>query len=887
MGAEGRADLLSFPRLPREPVPRPGLSRRLDRLAPITIVEALPGFGKTTLVASWAREQHARGSRVVWLRATADVADVSTFLHTLHRGLLRGDALHPAVPRPREPDTDMVGWLNDLAHAGKPVIVVVDDAHLLHELTVADVLAHIVEVAHPVHVVVCADAEHHFHRAAAEHGLETNVLLGRDLTVPADQVARFAESWHHRLASDRAGLLHRLVGGWPRALRLVLDATPAWSDQFAAHVADEFLMTEVLPDLAGTGDHATAMRFAVPRLLTPALADALLTEDGLGGSPEPPGRAAIAALERRGLLWRVPRHDGEAQWEFPTLIRRALRAELERTQPEVTRSAHHTVARVLTDSLNVAPRGELLRHGRSAGSWGLLARLWIHEGWRLLGTEPAAFVVAYTDIPSPARQEHPVLAVASTLADALATTMEESDWVTRTETLQRRYMRKGADFLQQRTEISDPGQLVDLLAAGMVARRSEGRLQEARDLALEAARQLARSRAQRSTPERSDQESWFNLQWGVTQMLSGDFGLAIEKTAAAYDLGPDTVIGAGAAALMSAMHAVSGERVEAQRWLGAHENIDISEHWAAGLAELPAHLTRAFLALDRLDPYTAEDALAHTTLASDSIGLWPLALAAHTRYALLFGDPAALHSRLGHLRRVLARQLRDSDGIGRRVYDRCDVELMLALGEVNRVQSRLGEGHDVPPWLCTAAARLHLMTGFPQLAMRVAAANVWRQGVPARDRQDLLVISALACRELGRSDQMLESFRRAHSLTLHTRNLEPFLLLPIPVRNELFAATNLTLDPDDLARLAATPRVYPEQVPLIQLTPRELEVLRQIRAHPTAAALARTLSVSVNTVKKQLVSLYAKLGVHDRSSALLRAERLGLLDEPDEPSVAD
>jgi len=48
----------------------------------------------------------------------------------------------------------------------------------------------------------------------------------------------------------------------------------------------------------------------------------------------------------------------------------------------------------------------------------------------------------------------------------------------------------------------------------------------------------------------------------------------------------------------------------------------------------------------------------------------------------------------------------------------------------------------------------------------------------------------------------------------------------------------------------------------------------------TAAAVARRLVVAERTVHKHLERAYAKLGVSDRVSAVLRAQRLGILSEP-------
>jgi DNA-binding CsgD family transcriptional regulator len=66
----------------------------------------------------------------------------------------------------------------------------------------------------------------------------------------------------------------------------------------------------------------------------------------------------------------------------------------------------------------------------------------------------------------------------------------------------------------------------------------------------------------------------------------------------------------------------------------------------------------------------------------------------------------------------------------------------------------------------------------------------------------------------------------------------------------------------------------------IRLTPRELSVLTLVADGLTAAAVARRLVVAERTVHKHLERAYAKLGVSDRVTAVLRAQRLGILAEP-------
>ena len=61
------------------------------------------------------------------------------------------------------------------------------------------------------------------------------------------------------------------------------------------------------------------------------------------------------------------------------------------------------------------------------------------------------------------------------------------------------------------------------------------------------------------------------------------------------------------------------------------------------------------------------------------------------------------------------------------------------------------------------------------------------------------------------------------------------------------------------------------------LTGRELEVLRLMRAGRTYAEIAGQLVVSINTVRTHIKSIYGKLGVDNRTSAVEAARNLGLL----------
>jgi two-component system, NarL family, nitrate/nitrite response regulator NarL len=62
------------------------------------------------------------------------------------------------------------------------------------------------------------------------------------------------------------------------------------------------------------------------------------------------------------------------------------------------------------------------------------------------------------------------------------------------------------------------------------------------------------------------------------------------------------------------------------------------------------------------------------------------------------------------------------------------------------------------------------------------------------------------------------------------------------------------------------------------LTPREHEILQLTADGRSAPDIARTLQVSPASVRRQLVSVFGKLGVTDRTGAVAAANRFQLLN---------
>ncbi len=78
------------------------------------------------------------------------------------------------------------------------------------------------------------------------------------------------------------------------------------------------------------------------------------------------------------------------------------------------------------------------------------------------------------------------------------------------------------------------------------------------------------------------------------------------------------------------------------------------------------------------------------------------------------------------------------------------------------------------------------------------------------------------------------------------------------------------------AREMLTARAASPQTANTDLTPREAEVLKLVRLGLANKQIARRLGISERTVKAHLTSVFARIGVADRTQAALWAERQGL-----------
>ncbi len=145
------------------------------------------------------------------------------------------------------------------------------------------------------------------------------------------------------------------------------------------------------------------------------------------------------------------------------------------------------------------------------------------------------------------------------------------------------------------------------------------------------------------------------------------------------------------------------------------------------------------------------------------------------------------------------------------------------------------------------------------------------------------LLAGLAHRELGDQRAANQAVERALALAESDRLVLPFaitgsreLLEAVP-RHETAHAALLAGILDVLHGSFPAATEQSSLPPTEELSPGELRVLRYLPTNLSRPEIAGELSVSVNTIGTHLRSIYAKLHVRDRSSAVQRARELRLL----------
>jgi LuxR family transcriptional regulator, maltose regulon positive regulatory protein len=328
-------------------VPRGGLLDRLEASAatPVVAICAPAGYGKTVLAADWAKRDPRP---FVWLSVDRQDNDPAVLLTYIAVGLDRAEPINPAVLGALASRgvsvTRMVLPLLGAALSSKalPVVLVLDDVHLLHDQESLAAVAVLVDhLPQGSQLVVTSQGEPPLpivrwraEGRLAEFGPE-------DLAMTPKEAGLLLRAAGVELPGPEVAELTRRTEGWPVALYL---AGLSIRTQQTASVAGlsgrdrflvDYLQWALLSQLSPAEVRFLTRTSVLDRLSGP-LCDAVL---GTTGSA-----AVLASLERTNLL--VVPLDRERTWHrYHHLFRELLRGRLERDEPGLVRELTLRAAR--------------------------------------------------------------------------------------------------------------------------------------------------------------------------------------------------------------------------------------------------------------------------------------------------------------------------------------------------------------------------------------------------------------------------------------------------------------------------------------------------------------------------------------------------------------
>jgi LuxR family maltose regulon positive regulatory protein len=855
--------------------------RQLERWAAVTVLPAIQGYGKTTAVAEWLRSQQPPFAwRTVWLTASDGLTGgVDRRLVDL---LGEGRADPPRSP---------LGWpglgLLDSAVGrlvpGQRFVLVIDDAHLVRDQSYLRDLVDVVARHDRLHLVMCARTQHPIVSIATGR-VETVVVRPSDLLLRVDDIRALARSMAIPLQLEQAADLHERVGGWPAAVRLVLEAAAADADpsrtELPISLAETYLRDVVLPGIEDQVTLAELTRLS----LTDRLTHDLVRDVSEHADPE----GAVERLEALGVVERRYESDGIVL-EMPSLVRATLRSICTSTQPDRAQELHGRLAQWFAEHDGREHSLHAMRHAVAAGNLALIDAIWVGHSAELALDHATELVDVLAGLPADVVVARPGMSVALETGRALrrvdGSRQDAPASVERRAVALRRY----ADSSRRVAASGLTGLAVhDLLSIGtgeMIALRLEGRFGEATAYAKALENRVASLVADGG--DAGDLLAWFQFQSGVTRTLRAQSAAAIRHYQRTWRMRGQTtrLVAAHAAANLALTHAVLGAAQPARFWLGRLATLGSEPCSDSPFADHTAGMARGVLALDRLDREACEAEL--RLLNHDRpFELWPYAACLIAQHGLHHRDAAMSLAILDAAQSGWSHLSTAEPSAATLLLARARADLLLAAGQGQRALAALML-HDAEriPVLAVPLARLNLLAGDPLEARRIAADLLWTDTVDQRSRQELLLIKAVAAHRMGDTIASGEQARRALALYEHTGLLRPFATFDRAELESLFAHARHSLSADDLALVSANPSPFPSEITLVRLTPRERLLASALATSGSRQQIADELYVSVNTVRTQLATLYRKLEVGTRQEALARLAGLGLVPKAEERDV--
>ena len=890
----------------------------------LTLISAPPGFGKTTLLASWLGErQKAKGKRqhdaddtllpfacsllpspkVAWVSLDAGDTDPSRFLAYVIAALQTiepelGRSALVALQSPRLPAiTSLVAALiNEIAAIAGELILVLDDYHLITDQRIHDAVAWLLDhLPANLHLAIATRSDPPLPLARLRAHGQLTELRQRDLHFTSDEVAAFVRhAGAIDLAPDDVAALTSRTEGWIAGVQMAMLALQArvssqerqdLSSLVAActgsqHYILDYLMEEVLqrqPDEVC----AFLLQTSILEQLCGSLCDAVL-----GARPG----ASQAMLERldHANLFIQPLDDHQLWYRYHRLFADLLRKRLQQTHPDLVPALHRRASEWFEQNSHTT---EAIEHALAAQDPERAAQL-IDQAAQgaLMRSEIVTLLGWVGRLPDESVRVRPGLHILYTLA--LLISGHPADAVE-------------ARLSSIETSASDIAGQVQLVRAYLAA--FQGRFGETAELTGRALEQLPADNLFMR----------INAAWlqSNTVVAAGDLPAARrafgELARASLQAG-NILIAAGALCHLAEVHLRLAELHKARSVYdqavaiatdARGQHLPIAGEALIGLGDVCRELNEL------------EAALHHTLEGIELSRLWRGVNAAlgyctlaRIRYAQghlpaadeameMAGqfvpqyDPTDLSGiGVAYYQALLAVEQGDLDAAMRWASERL-LDREIDPAELDRQDDYVS--YHVRKYEYLVLARLRLAQNRPDRALSILEPVLIRVERQGRTRLliEALMLKALALQARGAPALAVPAVERALRLAQPGGYIRLFVDEGEPMRRLLAQSGWPSADRRLRTYIQRLEQAFPqagvasdisapgsERLHLAEpLSERELEVLRLLSAGRSNPEIARDLGVAVSTIRTHAKSIYGKLAAHGRWEAVQRARQLGLV----------
>ncbi len=885
------------PDLPDWLVPRPRIDERIDagRQDLLTVVSGPPGAGKTMAMASWAATR-AGLAPIAWV--TLDEYDnrPRAFWSYVVEALRRAGVDIPgtiwAPGRGRVDHAFLLRLTAAIAACGAPVVLVLDDLHLVTDPRTLNGLTRLLRNARPhLSLVVASRSDPvlplHRYRLAGEL---TEIRAG-ELAFSVGEAGQLMDQHGIALPADSLAFLTGRADGWVAALRLAAISMTTHPDpaQFVKHVAAEdsavagYLVEEVLNTLPA-GLRSFLLRTSILDQVNADLASEL-------ASAQP--ATALPALAQANALIRPL---GGGWYRYHPLLAEVLRLKLRREHPDLEHDLHRRAARWLRKNRTPA---EAARQAVAGGDWQLAARIAVDELVvdQLMeppGVEPLAEVLQRIPQDQAWSEPQPLLVTA---ALRLATTGDDS-------------AAASLAVADQMLDQIPPDQEIPSRLARAVVRlglaKRQGDLHAAEVAAVDATTMIGKIPADQLALH-PDMGAQVKAGRGAVELWAGHFDQAAATLSAAAATAQNTGLRADCLGHLALLEALRGHLGRAAGLAVAPAGAGRDNQARAGeSSSCAATVAMAYVHVERNELPEARRCLRR---ADEILQLGP---------DKLIGAIACLVAARGFLaqrRTGPVAALVDRARHGWSPAPWLEQRLLLAESQAHLTQGNIAAaveaagraGADPSPEAAAALAHAWLAGGNVPAARRALAGGCADEDrVLDHVRLQAWLADAQLSHEIGDHRSAGRLLERAVRLAASEQVRLPFLMAGSWIHDELQENPGLARaygqllnqgpssrsgpprggpvrsrasapakPPVSAARQATAAQVMPLVVE--NLSNREREVLQHASELLGTAEIAAEMFVSVNTVKSHLKSIFRKLGAGSRNEAVRRARQLQLL----------